>query len=129
MKRDSVVLLCTCSGDCPGMRGIDFVQLSERLRLEVHTDLLAIHPHVCEESGLNLLHDIVKPNRFHLIVACGDQRQEESLKEGFRSAGVEMDREHWKPLAMIGKSTQEIVDSIRTELQVQGFEQPTLHNA
>lgn len=111
------------------MKRADFVELTERLRLEVQTDLLAIHPHICDESGINLLRDIVKPNRFHLVAACGADRQNDSLKEGFARAGVSMDTINWKPLDMVGKSTQEIVDSIRTALQSEGFDQPTLHNA
>ncbi len=129
MKKESAIILCICSGDCPGMKRTDFVELTERLRLEVQTDLLAIHPHICDESGINLLRDIIKPNRFHLIAACGVDRQGESLKDGFKRAGVSMDNIHWKPVDMIGKSTQEVIESIRTALQSEGFIQPTLHNA
>ena len=129
MKKESAVILCICSGDCPGMRRADFVELTERLRLEVQTDLLAIHPHICDESGINLLRDVIKPNRFHLIAACGADRQNNSLKAGFSRAGVSMDAVDWKPVDMVGKSTQEIVDSIRAALQAEGFDQSTLHNA
>jgi hypothetical protein len=111
------------------MKRADFVELTERLRLEVQTDVLAIHPHLCDESGINLLRDIVKPNRFHLVAACGADRQNDSLKDGFARTGIPAADINWKPLDMIGKSTQEIVDSIREALQSEGFDQPTLHNA
>ena len=129
MAKDAVVVVCTCSGDCPGMAGMNFIELSERLRLETRVQVLAFHPHLCDESGINLLHDIVKPDRYHIVAACSDEVQGNGLREGFTAGVVPMDEAHYKPLNMIGKSVSQIIDEIRIALQQAGFDQPVMHNA
>ncbi len=129
MKKESAVFVCTCSGDCPGMLGINFIELMERLRLETQIQVLAFHPHLCDKTGINLLNELIKLDRYHLIAACAEERQIKLLETVFIEAGVPMDGEHLTPLNMIGKNADQIINEIRLALQEAGFPQPLLHNA
>jgi len=108
-----VILMCTCSGVCPSMERIDFWELAERIRLEIPHDYLVLHPRLCEENGEALMADLLKPDTVYITPACGEKKQIKLLANGFARAGVPMDEEHWIPVMMGMKNTDEVFEEIK----------------
>lgn len=111
--RKVVVLMCTCSGICPSMEKIDFWELAERIRLEIPHDYLVMHPRLCEENGEALMEDLLKPDAVYITPACAENKQVKLLANGFARAGIPMDEEHWIPVMMGMKTTDEVFKEIR----------------
>lgn len=108
-------LICSCSGSCPSMEGIDFWTLSDRIRFELGDKLefIALHPRLCEEDGERLMERLLSDDLTMITSACAEKRQCKLLKEGFNRASVPMDDAHWIPLSMAQKDTDTVYEEIK----------------
>lgn len=114
-KQKLALLICTCSGACPSMANIDFWTLSERIRLELgdKIEFMALHPRLCEEDGERLMKHILTDDITFITSACAEKKQQKLLRDGFASAGIEMDSKHWQPIVMANENTNEVFDRIK----------------
>ncbi len=112
------LLFCTCSGVCPSMTKIDFWTLAERVRLELgdKVEFMALHPRLCEEDGERLMAHVLTPTVQFITPACAEKKQAKLLRDGFASAGVPMDSEHWVPLSMAQQDTEQVLAKIKAAL-------------
>lgn len=109
------MLICSCSGSCPSMEGIDFWALSDRIRFELGDKLefIALHPRICEEDGERLMVRLLADDLTLLTPACAEKRQRKLLRDGFDKAKMPMDDAHWIPLSMAQKDTDTVYEEIR----------------
>ncbi|MGQ9455270.1 MAG: hypothetical protein ACUVRS_10160 [Armatimonadota bacterium] len=112
-----VILMCTCSGVCPSMEKIDFWELAERIRLEIPHDYLVMHPRLCEENGEALMADLLEPDTVYITPACDEKKQAKLLANGFMRGGVPMDAEHWIPVKMGLRNTDEVFEEIKAAVE------------
>jgi hypothetical protein len=111
------LLLCSCSFACPSMTGIDFKELSERIRLELPQDYMLIHPRLCETNGEALMEDLLKKEGItYVTAACKIEKQAKLLRDGFARAGVPMEG-HWKPVSIQFKTTEQALNDIKKALE------------
>lgn len=108
-------LICSCSGSCPSMEGIDFWTLSDRIRFELGDKLefIALHPRICEEDGERLMARLLSDDLTLITPACAEKRQIKLLRDGFDKAQIPMDNAHWIPLSMAQKDTDTVYEEIR----------------
>lgn len=111
-----VILMCTCSFACPSMKEVDFQELSERIRLELPHDYMLMHPRLCEESGENLMQDLLKDNVVYITPACKEEKQKKLLRDGFEKANVKMGN-NWKPVSLSFKTTDQVFKEIQQILE------------
>lgn len=115
MKKKAI-LMCTCSFACPSMKDIDFGELSERLRLEVPHDYLALHPRLCEENGEAFMAKVLDNDTLYITPACKETNQRKLLRDAFQRAGVPMDDGHWQPVMMSFKTTDQVFDEVQKKV-------------
>lgn len=113
-------LICSCSGSCPSMEGIDFWTLSDRIRIELgdKIEFLVLHPRLCEEDGEQLMARLLSDDMTTITPACAEKRQAKLLKDGFSRASVPMDDAHWIPLSMAQKDTDTVYEEIKAVIDL-----------
>ena len=110
------IVLCTCSFACPSMEDIDFGELSERIRLEVPHDYMALHPRLCEDNGEELLAKILDNDTVYITPACKEEKQKKLLRDAFQRAEVPMDG-NWQPIMMSFKNTDKVFDEVKRKAE------------
>lgn len=110
------ILMCTCSFACPSMKDINFSELGERIRMELPHDYMLMHPRLCEESGENLMKDLLKDDVVYITPACKEEKQKKLLRDGFELADVSMEK-HWKPVSLSFKNTNTVFEEIKKILE------------
>ena len=112
-------LICSCSGSCPSMEGIDFWALSDRIRFELgdKIEFIALHPRICEEDGERLMARLLSDDLTTITAACAEKRQGKLLRDGFDSADVPMDDAHWIPLSMAQKDTDTVFEELKKVIE------------
>ena len=107
-----VILICTCRGAGPSMEKIDFWELADRIPFELQYDYMLLHPKLCEEDGEALMGDLIKPDTVYITLACDVKKQAKLLANGFARAKVPMDSEHWFPISMALKNTEQVFEEV-----------------
>lgn len=114
------ILICTCSGACPSMTKINFWDLAERIRLEVPHDYMLLHPRLCEENGEVLMENLLKPDTVYITVACAEKKQAKLLAAGYARAKIAMDSQHWFPVSLALKDTNQVFEEIKAAVNKLG---------
>ena len=113
------ILMCTCSFACPSMKDIDFGELSERIRLEIPHDYMALHPRLCETNGEEFMSRILKDDTVYITPACKETNQKKLLRDAFERAGISMD-DNWQPVMMSFKNTEQVFEEVNKKVEEVG---------
>ena len=57
------LLMCVCTGKCPGFEKMDIWDFINRARVELPVEYGFIHPQLCEEDGDRFLADFLQAKR------------------------------------------------------------------
>lgn len=90
-KKRVGVILCVCTGDCPGfskMRIWDFVN---QVRLALPVEWVVVHPQLCEEDGDRFLEEYLNPESalHYLIAGCSKNMQRKMFGPAFEAKGMD----------------------------------------
>ncbi|MCE5197289.1 MAG: hypothetical protein LLG09_09275 [Negativicutes bacterium] len=85
------LILCVCTGKCPGFRAMDIWDFINQVRIELPVEYAFIHPQLCEEDGDRFLADFLQARRKVVIAACAPNMQKKMFKQAFQQAGMNLE--------------------------------------
>ncbi len=109
------LIMCVCTGKCPGFAKMDIWDFINRVRVELPVAYGFIHPQLCEEDGDRFLADFLKAGRPIVIAGCAPTMQRKLFRDAFRAAGMSVDS-HLLPLDIRDMTTDEAVEKVATAL-------------
>ena len=102
------LIMCVCTGKCPGFSKMDIWDFINRARVELPVEYGFIHPQLCEEDGDRFLSDMLKSGRKMVIAACAPNMQNKMFRDAFREAGMDI-KTDMVPLDIRDMTTEEAV--------------------
>ena len=81
------LIMCVCTGKCPGFEKMDIWDFINRVRIELPVEFGMIHPQLCEEDGDRFLADLLQAKRPLVIAACAPNMQNKLFRDAFVAAG------------------------------------------
>lgn len=69
------LIMCVCTGKCPGFTKMDIWDFINRVRVELPVEYGFIHPQLCEEDGNRFLADLLKSGRKMVVAGCAPNMQ------------------------------------------------------
>ena len=103
------LLMCVCTGKCPGFSKMDIWDFINRARLELPVEFGVIHPQLCEEDGDRFLADFLQAKRPLVIAACAPNMQYKMFRDGFTEKGMDVKRD-MTPLDIRDMTTDEAIE-------------------
>lgn len=116
------LIMCVCTGKCPGFSKMDIWDFINRVRVELPVEYGFIHPQLCEEDGDRFLVDILKAGRKLVIAGCAPNMQTKLFRDAFEAAGMDI-KTDMVPLDIREMTTDEAVDKVSKALAEMGVEQ------
>jgi len=113
------LILCVCTGKCPGFAKMDIWDFINRVRVELPVEYAFIHPQLCEEDGDRFLADMLRANRRLVIAGCAPNMQYKLFRDAFKAAGMEV-KADLLPLDVRDMTTDEAVDKVAQALEAEG---------
>jgi len=113
------LILCVCTGKCPGFAKMDIWDFINRVRVELPVEYAFIHPQLCEEDGDRFLADMLRANRRLVIAGCAPNMQYKLFRDAFKAAGMEV-KADLLPLDVRDMTTDEAVDKVAQALEGEG---------
>lgn len=110
------VIMCVCTGKCPGFAKMDIWDFINRVRIELPVEYAFIHPQICEEDGDRFLLDFLRPGRKYMIVGCAPNMQYKLFRDSFTEAGLDVKKD-LVPLDIREMTTDEAVDLVQKKLE------------
>ncbi len=84
------LIMCVCTGKCPGFSQMDIWDFINRVRVELPVEYAFIHPQLCEEDGDRFLADFLKGKRKLVVAGCAPNMQRKMFKDAFAEAGMDI---------------------------------------
>jgi len=81
-------IMCTCTGECPGFKNVNFWKLLNFVRNELDVEYAVIHPQLCVDDGERFLEDLLRPEVKLVIGACDPRMQKKMLRDAFEKKGI-----------------------------------------
>ena len=100
------LIMCVCTGKCPGFSKMDIWDFVNRVRVELPVAYAFIHPQLCEEDGDRFLADLLKAQRPVVIAGCAPNMQVKLFRDAFAAAGLDV-RTDMVPLDVRDMTTDE----------------------
>lgn len=116
------LVMCVCTGKCPGFAKMDIWDFINRVRVELPVEYGFIHPQLCEEDGDRFLADMLKAGRKLVIAGCAPNMQVKLFRDAFEAAGMDI-KTDMVPLDIREMTTDEAVDKVSKALTEMGVEQ------
>ncbi|MCE5322543.1 hypothetical protein LLG46_04410 [bacterium] len=116
------LIMCVCTGKCPGFSKMDIWDFINRVRVELPVEYGFIHPQLCEEDGDRFLADMLKAGRKLVIAGCAPNMQMKLFRDAFEAAGMDV-KTDMVPLDIREMTTDEAVDKVSKALTEMGGEQ------
>lgn len=113
------LILCVCTGKCPGFSKMDLWDFVNRVRIELPVEYAFIHPQLCEEDGDRFLADILKAERPMVIAGCAPNMQLKLFRDAFAGAGLDVKRD-LTPLDVRDMTTEEAFRKVADALEKLG---------
>jgi hypothetical protein len=115
------LIMCVCTGKCPGFEKMDIWDFINRVRVELPVEFGVIHPQLCEEDGDRFLADYLQAGRPLVIAGCAPNMQYKLFRDAF--AGQSMDvKTDMIPLDIREMTTDEAFDKVAVALRDMGVE-------
>ncbi len=113
------LILCVCTGKCPGFAKMDIWDFINRVRVELPVEYAIIHPQLCEEDGDRYLADILRAKRPLVIAGCTPNMQYKMFRDAF--AGQELDvKRDMHPVDIRDMTTDAAVEKVTAALREMG---------
>ncbi|MCL4499020.1 MAG: hypothetical protein M1335_02090, partial [Chloroflexi bacterium] len=87
------LLMCVCTGKCPGFSKMDIWDFINRARVELPVEFGVIHPQLCEVDGDRFLADFLQAKRPLVIAACAPNMQYKMFRDAFAEKGMDVKRD------------------------------------
>ncbi len=116
------LIMCVCTGKCPGFAKMDIWDFINRVRVELPVEYGFIHPQLCEEDGDRFLADMLKAKRKLIIAGCAPNMQTKLFRDAFEAAGMDV-KTDMVPLDIREMTTDEAVDKVSNALIEMGVAQ------
>jgi len=113
------LIMCVCTGKCPGFAKMDIWDFINRARIELPVDYGFIHPQLCEEDGDRFLADFLKAGRPVVIAGCAPNMQRKLFRDAFKAAGMSVETD-LLALDIRDMTTDEAVDKVAAALATKG---------
>jgi heterodisulfide reductase subunit A-like polyferredoxin len=110
------LIMCVCTGKCPGFAKMDIWDFINRVRIELPVEYAFIHPQICEEDGDRFLADFLTSKRKLLIAGCAPNMQYKLFRDAFKAAGMDV-KADLVPLDIREMTTDEAVEKVEKALQ------------
>ncbi|MCE5314457.1 MAG: hypothetical protein ABFD49_05455 [Armatimonadota bacterium] len=115
------LIMCVCTGKCPGFSKMDIWDFINRVRVELPVEYAFIHPQLCEEDGDRFLADLLKSGRKLVIAGCAPNMQYKMFRDAFETVGMDV-KVDMVPLDIRDMSTDEAVKKVSKALVEMGVE-------
>ena len=115
------LLMCVCTGKCPGFEKMDIWDFINRIRVELPVAFGAIHPQLCETDGDRFLADVLQAGRPIIIAACAPNMQYKLFRDAFTGKGMDVKRD-MTPLDIRDTTTGDAVAKVASALHAMGVE-------
>lgn len=92
-KRLPGLIMCVCTGKCPGFASMDIWDFINQVRAELPVEYAFIHPQLCEEDGDRFWTDFLRSHRRVIIAACAPNMQKKMFRDAFRAAGMDVEKD------------------------------------
>ncbi len=115
-EKDIGVIMCVCTGKCPGFAKMDIWDFINRVRVELPVEYAFIHPQLCEEDGDRFLEDFLRPGRKYLIAGCAPNMQYKLFRDSFEKAGLDVKKD-LIPLDIREMTTDQAVELVEKTLE------------
>ena len=115
------LIMCVCTGKCPGFAKMDIWDFINRVRIELPVEYGFIHPQLCEEDGDRFLADMLKAGRKLVIAGCAPNMQMKLFRDAFEAAGMDI-KTDMVPLDIREMTTEEAVQKVSKALSETGVE-------
>ena len=102
------LIMCVCTGKCPGFARIDIWDFINRVRIELPVEYGFVHPQLCEEDGDRFLADFLQAHRKLIVAGCAPNMQYKMFRDAFAAAGLDV-RADLTPLDIRDMTTDEAV--------------------
>ena len=87
------VIMCVCTGKCPGFSKMDIWDFINRVRVELPVEYGFIHPQLCEEDGDRFLADMLKSHRKIIVAGCAPNMQYKMFRDAYKEAGMDVKKD------------------------------------
>ena len=115
------LIMCVCTGKCPGFAQMDIWDFINRVRVELPVEYGFIHPQLCEEDGDRFLADFLKAHRKVIIGACAPNMQKKMFKQAFKDAGLDVEKD-CVMLDIRDMTNEKAFEVVKNALKELGFE-------
>ena len=116
------LIMCVCTGKCPGFSKMDIWDFINRVRIELPVEYGFIHPQLCEEDGDRFLTDLLKSGRKLVVAGCAPNMQYKMFRDAFQMNGMDV-KVDMVPLDIRDMTTDEAVDKVSKALAEMGVKQ------
>lgn len=120
------LILCVCTGKCPGFEQMDFWDFINTARIELPVEYAIIHPQICEEDGDRFLEQILASKRPLVIAGCAPNMQKKLFKQSFLDAGMDVETDCIK-LDVRDMTTDDAIEKVRAALEEAGYSEDDIH--
>ena len=110
------LIMCVCTGKCPGFAKMDIWDFINRVRVELPVEYGFIHPQLCEEDGDRFLADMLKSKRKMIVAGCAPNMQKKMFRDAFGIAGMDIAAD-LVPIDIRDMTTDEAVETIESALK------------
>lgn len=115
------MIMCVCTGKCPGFATMDIWDFINRVRVELPVEYAFIHPQLCEEDGDRFLADFLKGKRKLIVAGCAPNMQRKMFRDAFADAGMDIAKD-LVPLDIRDMTTDAAVQLVEKALEEMGVE-------
>ncbi len=106
------LIMCVCTGKCPGFSKMDIWDFINRVRMELPVEYGFIHPQLCEEDGDRFLADLLQAKRKLVIAGCAPNMQTKLFRDAFKVAGMDV-KADLIPVDVRDMTTDEAVEKVK----------------
>jgi heterodisulfide reductase subunit A-like polyferredoxin len=122
MSRHPGLIMCVCTGKCPGFSKMDIWDFINRARVELPVEFSVIHPQLCEQDGDRFLSDYLQAKRPVIIAGCAPNMQYKLFRDAFAAKGMDV-RKDMVPLDVRDMSTDDAIAKVAAKLKEMGVEE------
>jgi len=113
------LIMCVCTGKCPGFEKMDIWDFINRVRVELPVEYGFIHPQLCEEDGDRFLADMLKAKRPLVVAGCAPNMQTKLVRDAFAAAGMDV-KADLVPLDVRDMTTDQAFEKVEKALGEMG---------
>ena len=110
------VIMCVCTGKCPGFSKMDIWDFINRVRLELPVEYAFIHPQLCEQDGDRFLNEFLKSSSKYLIAGCAPNMQYKLFRDAFTVVGLDVQKD-LIPLDIRDMTTDQAFQAVKNMLE------------